>query len=492
MRDLIFLTLHIYLILTLVCCIVGAEIPTSRQNLAGAIIDNKLYVFGGQRISGTAVTDTTADTNELWILDLTKSFDISSPPWVQGTSTNAPLVAYHTANVGGPENELLIIYGGENPNPIPSSPYAVYNTKTQEWSTANFDSASFVNRRKGHTGVTNFNDATIIYYAGKRYADFDNLENKALLNNELFIVFTGVDTWTTHVLPSGPEFIAFHTSTLLNGKMYVIGGALDANKLMKMDQILVFDLKKSQWISTPATGSDIPSERLGHTAVGTWDNKIIIYGGTTNFTSYFNDLYVLDTTTYPYTWSNIATNGIIPSGRTSHSMVMAGTNLIITFGQHVDQLKNGYPNNTLVLDTTTYTWQTTYTPSKLELTTPPKPNITYNTNSTDGKSSNATPSSSATSSSSDSTSKIALIIGLVGGIFGVLMFGAAIFLFFKWKKHRYMIQNTQNSTTNNANIVNSIFSGRPMKTDETGGRDDIEEGQLRYMDRDSANEPVEL
>ncbi|CAG8551840.1 2458_t:CDS:2 [Ambispora leptoticha] len=434
-----FVTLCTYLIL--VFCFVKGN-PTSRRYQDGAIIDNKLYVFGGRRTSNPLILNETADMNELWILNLNQSFDVSTPPWIRGPSTNAPRVAYHTANVGGAENELLIIYGGETPDLISSSSYAVFDTKSQKWSTPNFTNTSELVRRQKHTGVTNFNDSTIIFYGGKRY---DNYSSTPQLVDELFLVNMSTDIWSTYNLPVSPDSRELHTSTLLSdGKMYVIGGILNNanNKLAKMDLIPVFDLKTNQWTRVPANGSVIPSERYYHKAVGTWDNKIIIFGGAMNTTSFFNDLYVLDTTTNPYIWTNIITKGVIPSARSAHTMVMAGTNLIITFGKHADELKVDFPNNTLVLDTTSYTWQTTYTPNKLELTTPPKPNIINTTTS-------YSPIPSSNSSSDSGSSKLALIVGAAASILCAILFSAGLFFFLNWKKQRNLLNNDNNYNDTN-------------------------------------------
>ncbi|CAG8752617.1 18800_t:CDS:1, partial [Racocetra fulgida] len=49
---------------------------------------------------------------QLLILDISNGFQRSNPPWVIGPS--GPKVAYHTVSVGGSQNELLVVYGGES------------------------------------------------------------------------------------------------------------------------------------------------------------------------------------------------------------------------------------------------------------------------------------------------------------------------------------------------------------------------------------------
>jgi len=60
---------------------------------------------------------------------------------------------------------------------------------------------------------------------------------------------------------------------------------------------------------------------------------VIIHGGVgQNFTGLFNDIAVLDTTTF--TWNVIETSGTIPPARYSHTATMIGTNMLIAFGMY--------------------------------------------------------------------------------------------------------------------------------------------------------------
>ncbi len=63
------------------------------------------------------------------------------------------------------------------------------------------------------------------------------------------------------------------------------------------------------------------------------DGKVIIHGGINqDYTKIFDDVAILDTTTKPYTWKVVKTNGAIPPARYSHTATMVGTNMLIAFG----------------------------------------------------------------------------------------------------------------------------------------------------------------
>ncbi|KAF9952575.1 Serine/threonine-protein phosphatase bsl1 [Mortierella alpina] len=159
-----------------------------------------------------------------------------------------------------------------------------------------------------------------------------------------------------------------HTATLVrsNGLLVIVGG-VSGGALVPMSEILVYDTAAGVWSVQTATGATPPLRR-NHVAVASSNGQIYVHGGTDmGATNYFADTAILDTTSW--SWSQPAIEGTAPTGRYSHSAAMVGSNMVVTFGLTA----GGATNNIFILDTTSNTWVTSYTPNNLQATsTDPK------------------------------------------------------------------------------------------------------------------------
>ncbi|CAI2179357.1 17291_t:CDS:2 [Funneliformis geosporum] len=338
-----------------------------RWGHSAVLLNDKLYIYGGK--VGTSSKDDPMDTsqnsNQLLILDVSVPFSIKDPAWK--LRLVGPRVAYHTISLGGLQNELLVLYGGEYSDvPIPANPLFYYNTSEESplWIYAGIqDKQPAVNIRE-HTVVTRFNDSMNYFFGGINTPD-PKISAKFQLR-DLFKVDTRGNHWNImNVDINTPPGRFHHTATILSdGKMYIIGG-YSVDKLADMNQIYVYDTIVEKWSVQTAVGT-LPSARRDHTAVGTHDGKVIIHGGVNqDYTRMFDDIAILDTTKQPYTWKVVKANGVIPTARYSHTATIIGTNMLIAFGYLAD---NTADNNIHVLDTNTYTWKQSYTPENLEFT----------------------------------------------------------------------------------------------------------------------------
>ncbi|CAG8558691.1 3519_t:CDS:2 [Funneliformis caledonium] len=351
---------------------VKAMLPEPRWGHSAVLLNNKLYIHGGKAGSKNDLEY----TNQLLILDVSKSFAISDPAWA--THSVGPKVAYHTISIGGSQNELLVLYGGEylnTPNePVPENPLFYYNTleESPEWYKANL---SLGTPRKEHTAVTRLNDSMNYFFGG--IPDVSDITVSALVQfQDLFKLDTRINFWNIQsVDPNTPSGRFHHTATILpDGNMYVIGG-YSKDKLVDISQIYVYDTIKEIWSVQTAVGT-LPSARRDHAAVGTHDGKVIIHGGVNqDYLGLFDDIAVLDTTTQPnYTWNVVKAKGTIPPGRYSHTATMIGTNMLVAFGflandtpdNNIYVLENGF--DVVSLDTITYTWKESYSPENLDFT----------------------------------------------------------------------------------------------------------------------------
>ncbi|CAJ0844063.1 17385_t:CDS:2 [Entrophospora sp. SA101] len=278
-----------------------------------------LYIYGGRTaIPGENYDSLNPDydTDEILYLDISVEFNPASPKWKSITGI-APPLAFHSMSIGGESNELLIIFGGTSKYTIPPNTLYIFNTTS---STKATNSPTTVNVKGSieHTSITRYNDSMVFIFGGT---------SQIITNdNATDIVIDAFNDM--HVLDS--KSITFNTISPSNGN---------------------------------ATGA-IPIDRRVHRAVGTNDNKIIIYGGCNkDYSINYSDLIVLDTTTLQ--WTAPATQGTPPPPMYAHTMTMVGTNVIIAFGfiSGFDTTQDIY-----ILDSTNYTWMPTYVPNNLEIT----------------------------------------------------------------------------------------------------------------------------
>ncbi|RIA89992.1 hypothetical protein C1645_823958 [Glomus cerebriforme] len=416
---------------------VDADASQERWGHASVLINNRLYVYGGKTDPKQPTPDTiTVDVtnlNELLYLDVSQQFDPATPQWV--VVPNSPLpsgdplprLAFHSCIVGGNQNELLILVGGESSEQIPGdNSLFEYNTTIELWLPPPV--AKSPTRTSEHTIVTTSNSIAYLW-GGTPVGVRENLVainelyrltlTDALLTSELLVlVNTPIGRWG-------------HSATLLNdGKMYIIGGVTNGNILVSMINIPVFDTNNEIWTTIAATGSTIPANRRSHKAVGS-GNKIVIYGGTTqDFTEKFDDIAVLNVANDGLTWEIPPVTGNKPLGRFSHSMTLVGSKAIVTYGFIDDFL---IEPKLFVFDIDSYTWDQTYIPSVAgNPTNPSNPaNPANPATATD-----VIPNSMSSGNQGASKNKnLGIIVG-VPVVCGVIVLGLGGFLFLCIRKRR--------------------------------------------------------
>ncbi|CAG8710658.1 21851_t:CDS:2 [Dentiscutata erythropus] len=395
----------------------AAALPDPRWGHGAVLIKKNLYIFGG-KAGLRSLNDTSQNTGQLLILDISSEFQRSNPAWVTGPV--GPKVAYHTVSLGGSQNELLVVYGGESgETPPPLNSLFYFDTIAQNWSIPNITAPS---RRREHTAVSRLEDASNFFFGG--IPDSSSIVVSSQVQyNDLYQLQTRINNW----IAVGPQTYTpspryHHTSTLLaDGKMYVIGG-FAGSAMVDTASIYIYDTINGQW-DLKTAGGNSPSQRRDHAAVGTNDGKVIIHGGVdVTFTSLFSDIAVLDTKQDPISWITVSVNGVIPPGRYSHTATMIGTNMIIAFGFMANETAD---SNIYILDTTSFTWTDTYIPNKLEYT--------------DTTPSNTLPNGSLPTGSlvnGDNSNKTAIIVSSVLGGFLIFITIGCIIIWLFLRKPR--------------------------------------------------------
>ncbi|RIB12570.1 hypothetical protein C2G38_2100599 [Gigaspora rosea] len=201
-----------------------------------------------------------------------------------------------------------------------------------------------------------------------------------------------------------------------------------------MTRITTYNTITGVW-STMTAGGDVITARLCHSAVLGKDGSIIIYGGGyKNLTAVPTPaLATLDTSTTPYKWSAKQTSGTYTAPPLAyHSAHMIGNYMILAFGASFSgttfDIAAAPNNNIYLLDTTTYTWV-----SSFDKNSPPN-NIIPNPSGS-SPSSPKNPSTSNVSPTNNNPLNIPLIAG-IGGVLVAFVIVASIVGFIFYRKYR--------------------------------------------------------
>ncbi|KAF0549484.1 galactose oxidase [Gigaspora margarita] len=359
-----------------------------RRQQASTLVDSRLYFFGGG-------TDTIV-SSEVWYLDLSSSFNISTPSW---HSNVVMPVGYNfgTSCLSPIDNSTVFLIGGRtwiantNNFSYTSSVYK-FDSKVSQWTTPtinNFNS-NFTSRSDIQAVIDNY--GKIFIFGGSDYINPTITPIYNYYNDMNTLDITNM-TWSTQTQSQSALTYIGYTATLLpNGLIVYIGGSSGSSTSVRVNnisQIQVFDTKFYVWSTKPISGSTIASRRY-HSAVLTQDGNIIIYGGSTLDSSgkivyVFSDVAVLNTNSW--VWS-------VPSA-TSASIL--------------------YTNNIYILDIQNYTWVTTF-------------NIPTTTNPAKQTQSNG---NSSTDQANNSSSNLYIGIGVGAGvvILAVVFFVIGFFIF---------------------------------------------------------------
>jgi hypothetical protein len=216
----------------------------ARHSMALDTSSGKAFLFGGRTSSGTAGPYTLF--NDVW------SFDFATESWAQiQTSGQGPSARSNTAIAVDPEGHELVVFGG--------------NTDT--------------------TGLA-----------------FTPL-------NDTFVLDLGTGAWRQIAQNPAPSARLFHAMAVdpEARKVYVWSGG-DANAFTGpfLLDVWALDLASESW-SQVQTGGMPPNGRIKHgLAFDTVGKRLVTFGGHDDgAVGNENDLYVLDITTSPATWSKL-------------------------------------------------------------------------------------------------------------------------------------------------------------------------------------------
>ncbi|RKP08705.1 hypothetical protein THASP1DRAFT_29492 [Thamnocephalis sphaerospora] len=387
--------------------------PQGRWGHSATVLGNLLYVTGGRVGEGGSAAVYAKGDNFALTLDLTKAFDVNTPPWTPvKASEKMPSPRVNHAAAADRKNNRVLVYGG----------YLESDSQVNDIWSLGADDQSWKNvATKGTRPDQRYNmDTTVqsnLFYSLGGIADKDaaGASAKEKNTNNLFSLNMDDMTWTNLTNAPIPGGLYMHTFTYVRARnMLVSIGGSNNGKLLPMNLIYTYDISTDSWSSFTADGP-APKERLQHTAVAL-DDKIIVYGGCDkNFTQLYNDVAILDLENKR--WMEPPQLKNAPPGRYDHAAVMVGNYMLITFG-YLDTKKGD--SKLYVLDRNTWAFADTF------------PGIS--------KPDEAALAEEGGTSASQRRAKI--IGGAVGGAVAFLLLAVGVFfLVRRERKKRYKAQN---------------------------------------------------
>ncbi|KAF0364784.1 kelch repeat protein [Gigaspora margarita] len=392
---------------------VTSYIPLNRDEHVASYIDNKIFFLGGE-------TDTQNLTKDFFFLDVSIPFNTSSLPMYDLNSiTEIPFNRRASSIVCETVKDAIFVWGGDFGLNSSSPLIFAFNTTAKIWNAAN-DKGIKPPRRRFSSVVCDKN-AKIYILDGTADQNIGNTSTP--YSNELDVFYTSQLTWSLGSNLNAPVPHDIGTATLLpNGKIVYIGGSNAFGKYLELTQVFLYDTLKNTWANMNTTGAS-PTARGFHTAVLTRQGHIVVYGGeNAPFIPVPDQLLDLDTNVQPFKWT-IPSIGFTPNPAPfrGHTSTLVGNYMIVAFGWFNNGTGSSRSNKIIMLnvnDPNNYMWVSSFTPpSVLSATSQPA-------------------ASKSPESNTGSTNNTAVIIGIVGGVVGVIIISAVIFLYYRWYKNR--------------------------------------------------------
>ncbi|CAI2179923.1 12940_t:CDS:2 [Funneliformis geosporum] len=369
--------------------------PEGRLAHSSVLVGNKLYFLGG-RVSKSC-------TNQVFYLDLSQSFDLTTPPWISLTqNAGIPFKSCWGTALLNDKEQTIYLFGGLmrndlNQDAFVSNVYS-FNLNSLLWNVPTVEGTP-PKRRRNMKGVIDNTGKIYIFGGGTNNAIGSEAE---IYFNDMVILNTVELSWVINT-DNQPNSSHTYTATLLsNGVIVYIGGAEvieDSPKFIDIKKINLFDTKSSTWSVKIATASNIIQNRLGHTAILASDDEIIIYGGSNGGENIqvIPNLFVLNMKTEQFELMVPPVYGQFPPSLTYHTADLVGNYMVVAFVTSA---------------------------------------ISTNSDPSTTKSSPTTSIIVITNNSYSELVTMKIIIASIGGIVGVIIIMACGFLFYRWNKNK--------------------------------------------------------
>ena len=238
-----------------------ADMPTARSGVSTLVVDGKIYAIGGGKGKKYQVGAGWVHSGKL--LPTIEMYDSVTDTWIRKADMPVPRCSNSTCIVDG----KIYIIGGVAANGKQGrlDSVDIYDPATDTWT-----EAKSMNHARGGASVSVVN-GKIYVMGGVGWPQIPNHPAPFLSSVEVFNPET--NHWKEIAEMPTPK--AFHTASVINGKIYVIGGGFRGNDRFKyLSTVEVYDPETDRWTQEP----DMPIGKWAHRAE-VINEKIYIFGG---------------------------------------------------------------------------------------------------------------------------------------------------------------------------------------------------------------------
>ena len=301
-------------------------------------MESTLYVHGGLSDPSNSYSYSSApQISDLLVLDLSTSFDSSSPPWQFFSTNSSSALAWHTLSAFNLAE--LLLFGGQ-PGPNSLTVLTTLNDSSGLLSTSNKsgpvlfmepqDWANEPMRRIRHS--SSYTSGKVWIIGGEKADGSGN----AFSEHYSFV-------------PSSPEFVQLpssssappdiygHASLVLpDGRLLVLGGyCASCSELVPMNTVWSLNTTQNPlvWESLSISNQSLPTPRRDFAAVVLSNGQVLIHGGgDAQLQATYSDGWILDTGQNPMAWISVAELAQLGQ-RKDHFAVQAGGYVLFCFGE---------------------------------------------------------------------------------------------------------------------------------------------------------------
>ncbi|KAI8058569.1 hypothetical protein BDF22DRAFT_739985 [Syncephalis plumigaleata] len=301
--------------------------PPGRWGHTATLLGNMVYFIGGKDKSKSFITG----NDMIWALNVDDLRDTTSPTWkaISATGTKPPKSLVDHAAGSDKNREQVVVYGGATDDFSNAKALWTFNPGAGVWS-ASSSSGGPAARLFNMASTDIQGSLYIMGGAADQTTMGSSFSSNSSFTDGMYSLNMNQLSWQKQSPADTTKSTYFqHTISYISDKDMVvsIGGNTGTN-MVDMDQVLVYSRKNSVWTAVTTYGTAPPARRE-HTAVVS-GKTIIIYGGCDRaYTTYYDDIWVLDTDTWKWTRKEVL-NG--PPGRYEHTATMLGDYMLIGFG----------------------------------------------------------------------------------------------------------------------------------------------------------------
>ena len=238
-----------------------ADMPTARAGVSTLVVDGKIYAIGGGQGKKYRLRRGWGHSGKL--LPTIEMYDPVTDTWTQKADMPVPRSSNSTCIVDG----KIYIIGGVTAN---RKQWRLDNVDIYDPATDTWTKAKSMNHARGGASVSVVN-GKIYVMGGVGWPQMPNHPGPFLSSVEVFNPET--NRWKEIAEMPAPK--AFHTASVIDGKIYVIGGGFQGNDEFKyLSTVEVYDPETDRWTQEP----DMPIGRWAHRAEVINEN-IYIFGG---------------------------------------------------------------------------------------------------------------------------------------------------------------------------------------------------------------------